>query len=165
MTSLKQFRSTIVDGLKAVILKTGVNIKRKKESIWFSIEIGQIHQPVDVFCQVVRNTYKYGSWGLIGDGVIDLAFMLLDVNAGLPGAKVDEKLKSLWNIGEKILKEVVSQKLDASEEIIKQLGKRIMFSKAAYKYTDTLKSIIIEAKGELMYKTGVFVSTSFYLNS
>lgn len=30
-----------------------------------------------------------------------------------------------------------------------------MFSKAATKYTDTLKTVINEAKGELMYKTSV----------
>lgn len=159
LTSLKQHRAGLVDGLKGnkvlqklretncatenenlpfliisgVIQKTVLSIKKKKESIWFCEEIGEIHHPLKLLSKVIENTCQYGSWALIGDGVVDLAFALLDVNAGLATGRVDEKLKTGWLIGENILKEVVKHKLDVAESIIKQLSKRIMFSKAAPK--------------------------------
>ena len=116
-----------------MIQKTVLSIKKKKESIWFCEEIGEIHHPLKLLSKVIENTCQYGSWALIGDGVVDLAFALLDVNAGLATGRVDEKLKTGWLIGENILKEVVKHKLDVAESIIKQLSKRIMFSKAAPK--------------------------------
>ena len=133
LTSLKQYRAALVEGLKGVISKMVLSIKKKKDSGWFSSEIGEIHHPSDLLSQVIQNTCTYGSWALIGDGVVDLAFMLLDMSAGLATVKVDQKLKTLWNIGENLLKTVVKVKLDVAEIIIKQLSKRIMLYKAASK--------------------------------
>lgn len=81
-----------------------------------------------------------------------MAFVLLDIKAGL-GGKPDAKLRQCWQLAENILKQVVKTKLGVAEIVIKHLNKRIMFSKAASKYTDTLKCVIQQAQGELMNKT------------
>jgi hypothetical protein len=78
---------------------------------------------------VIGNTCLYGSWELIADGVVDLALMLLDISVGI--GKPDAKLKLMWKLGEDLLQIVVKTKLSIASVIIKQLGKRIMFSKVS----------------------------------
>ena len=61
----------------------------------------------------------------------------------------------MWNLAQDILKTVVKMKTGVAEVIIKQLSKRIMYSKAAPRYTDSLKYVITQAQGELLNKTSV----------
>ena len=53
------------------------------------------------------------------------------------GGKPDAKLRKMWDLAQIILKTVVKLKTGVAEVIIKQLSKRIMYSKAAPRYTDT----------------------------
>ena len=53
------------------------------------------------------------------------------------GGKPDAKLRKMWDLAQIILKTVVKMKTGVAEVIIKQLSKRIMYSKAAPRYTDT----------------------------
>lgn len=108
----------------------------------------------ELLFETVKSTCQYGSWELIADGIVDLSFMLLDINPGL-GGKPDPRLRQSWNLAHEILNLVVKTKLGVAEIIIKQLSKRIMFSKGGSKYTDCLKSVIVQAQGELMNKTSV----------
>ena len=61
----------------------------------------------------------------------------------------------MWNLAQDILKTVVKMKTGVAEVIIKQLSKRIMYSKAAPRYTDSLKYVITQAQGELLNKTSI----------
>ncbi len=152
-TSLKHFRPTLVDGLKSVLNRVVQNELRQKANAWFAEEIGKIPNCKDLLYGIVSSTCKYGSWELIGDGIVDLALALLDINAGLAG-KPEYRLRYLWSMSQIILQWVVKNKMGVAEPIIKQLGKRILHSKAACKYTDALGGVISEASGELMNKTG-----------
>ena len=53
------------------------------------------------------------------------------------GGKPDAKLRKMWDLAQIILKTVVKLKTGVAEVIIKQLSKRIMYSKAAPRYNDT----------------------------
>lgn len=106
LTSLRQHRQVIIESIKGVIGKVIVSNLKKRDNAWYSEEISQagIAEPFDLMAMIINDTCTYGSWGLIGDGVVGLAFMMLDVNVGLATVKVDTKLKSIWKLGEGLLK-------------------------------------------------------------
>ena len=128
--------------------------QRKKSNAWFSDEIRVMPDCQNLLTEVIKNTCSFGSWELIGDGIVDLALIILDIKAGL-GGKPDAKLREMWTLAQNILKTVVKSKTGVAEVILKQLSKRIMYSKAAPRYTDTVKNVISQAQGELLYKTGL----------
>ena len=68
--------------LLGVINKVISSHLRKKNNAWFSDEIREFPDCQDLLTEIIKNTCSYGSWELIGDGIVDLALIILDINAG-----------------------------------------------------------------------------------
>ena len=68
--------------LLGVINKVISSHLRKKNNAWFSDEIREFPDCQELLTDIIKNTCSYGSWELIGDGIVDLALIILDINAG-----------------------------------------------------------------------------------
>ena len=68
--------------LLGVINKVISSHLRKKNNAWFSDEIREFPDCQELLTEIIKNTCSYGSWELIGDGIVDLALIILDINAG-----------------------------------------------------------------------------------
>ena len=152
---LKQHQTNIVESLKSVVSKLIISNLKAQDNAWFEEELSSVGKanPKAILMQVIHQVCRYGSWGHIGPGLVDLALVLLDIQPGL--GKPDTKLKTCWKLAQDIIKEIVINQVSEAETLIKHLSRRIMFSKANARYTDTLRLVIMEARGKLMYKTGV----------
>ncbi len=159
LTSLSEYRSNIIEEMKKVISKTIASSVRARQNIWFAMELkrqeqGHSNSSSSIFDRhfkkFVGDTTNHGSWELIGDGLLDLGLALLDANPGL--GKADAKIRSMWQLGQDLLREISRQRMSAVPLIIKKLTNRIMFSKAAPKFTDALKDVVDEGKAELLQK-------------
>ena len=156
LSVLKQHQSSIIESMKSVISKLIISNMKSQENAWFNEELRLNSMNTDarsVLMEVIHQVCNYGSWGHIGLGLVDLALVLLDLQPGL--GKPDARLKTCWRLAQDIIKQIVINQVSEAEMLIKHLSRRIMFSKANPRYTDTLKLVIMESRGKLMYKTGV----------
>ena len=153
LSVLKHHQNSIIEGLKNVVTKLIICNQKSMENAWFQEEVPGITDGKSVLLQLIQNVCQHGSWGLTGQAIVDLALALLDTNVGL--GKPDYKTKTCWKLAQDIIRQVVVNQVSVAESIIKHLSRRIMFSKASVKYTDTLRIVITEARGKLMYKTSV----------
>lgn len=137
MTCVKQHRPGVVDALKVVATKC-VHLQHKRsDNLWFRKQTAQLPDIAKLLeVEVIEKTTRYSSWELIGEGVVDLALALLDASSGL--AKPDSRLRQLWALGTSVLTAAAKNHSSTVPVIIKHLTKRIMFSRAATKYTDAL---------------------------
>ena len=104
LSMLKQHQAPIIEGLKNVITKLIICNQRSNENAWFQEEVPGITDGKSVLLQLIQNVCQHGSWGLTGQGVVDLALALLDTNAGL--GKPDYKTKTCWKLAQDILRQV-----------------------------------------------------------
>ena len=83
LTSLKQYRQPLVEGLKGAIGRIMICAQKKHANAWFAEEIQDLPDCKALIQDVIKTTCTYGSWELIGDGIVDLALLLLDIKAGM----------------------------------------------------------------------------------
>ena len=76
---------------KGVINRVIFSHQRKYNNAWFADEIRDFPDCQILLSEIIKNTCSFGSWELIGDGIVDLALIILDINAGLGG-------KFFWGI-------------------------------------------------------------------
>ena len=100
-------RLPVVDGLKAAVSKSVAFAQGQQKAGWmrkvlstppYSSQLSADDAVSSVFCRMVEDAASYLGWDLVGGGLIDLAFTLLDGKPQL-GGRPDQRLKAMWKIG------------------------------------------------------------------
>ena len=90
---------------------------------------------------LISQSVRFGGWDLIGGGVIDLAFLLLDTQP--PLGKVTPRLTALHHLGAAILAAAVQKQAATTARIVlPQLTNRIVVHGTAAQYTAALAMIV-----------------------
>ena len=59
---------------------------------------------LDLFCLVISQSVRFGGWDLIGQGLVNLSFILLDVQP--PLGKMNTKTRNIHSLASNILAKV-----------------------------------------------------------
>lgn len=83
LSSSKPHRQTIIDCLKATILRAFIISSRRQKEAWFRNAMDRVPDPFKLLRRLIRQAIQFGGWDVISGGVLDLAICLLDVSPGL----------------------------------------------------------------------------------
>ncbi len=132
--------------MKGVVSKcVGISQRRQRDG-WFRgvTEPNSCLDASKALCSMVQRANLHQGWDLVGGGVTDLAFTLLDVRPSL-GGKPDARIKELWSVGRQVLIATFKSCSASIKTVLPMLAKRIKSSQAAPQFTDCLKSVVRQA--------------------
>ena len=86
-----------------------------------------------LFSLVISQSVRFGGWDLIGGGLVDLAFLLLDAQP--PLGKMNPRIAALHHLGASILTSAVEKQAATTARIVlPQLTNRIVVHCSAHQY-------------------------------
>jgi len=148
LTSVRQWSDSVLDSIKLAISK-GFSLEEGREkSVWFRTITPKLPDLTVLFSQVISESVKYGGWDLIGQGLVDIALLLLDTRP--PLGKMNTKTRSIHSLGATILCRVVVNHSISAKAIIEKLTQRVIVNPQPKQYVDALRLLFKDATTFLM---------------
>jgi len=148
LTSVNQQSASIIESLKAIISKAFSICESRDSCAWFRENTPQIPNITDLFCLVISQSVRFGGWDLIGEGLVNLSFILLDVQP--PLGKMNTKTRNIHSLASNILAKVIKKHPSSAQIIIPKLQDRIIVNGLSIQYTTALRIIVKQATTYLM---------------
>jgi len=147
LTSVKTWKEQLLDSLRMAVIRSIMLEEKRNKNAWLRTNLPRSPDTGDLLSQVIGQSCKAGGWDLIGQGLVDLGFALLDHGSVL---KVDSKLKAVHNLGARLLLKVVKKQSHSASSVMEPLTSRILVSKKAPQYTEALMIIVKDTATILM---------------
>lgn len=152
MASVKKFRQSVGDAIRAIFVKQ-IDIKlRCRHDAWFEHRSHYV-AVATLTKHLIRQSTKFGGWDHIAQGVLDLAMALLATSSNAV-ARDSQRLRQAWTVGTTIILSVVKSSPSSVEVLVKLLNERILASgkvaATTIQYTNCLSRIISQRRSVLM---------------
>ena len=155
-SSVKRHKSAIIESVKSAVVKSVVQKRLRAQNAWFRDVTDGGFDIFDLILKLMKQTIQFGGWDLFGQGCMDLAICLLETSRVGLATTIDDKTRAIWDLGTKILVEVVKRSSNSVTSVIKLVTNRITYSHCSIQYTECLRLVIKSGFDMLRSESSVF---------
>ncbi|XP_050507093.1 Fanconi anemia group I protein homolog [Diabrotica virgifera virgifera] len=133
ISTISLYEETVFEIVRPAIVKSLNEQQRKIRSAWFRDIISVASKPEDVLLQVVQ--FSLQDRDLVLSGLVNFAFVLLEVGSALGRDVIAEKQ---WSLGNTILLKIIKRKRLIALTILQKLGDHIVTRQSVTQYIECL---------------------------
>ncbi|CAH1104215.1 unnamed protein product [Psylliodes chrysocephalus] len=133
LSTIPHYDETVFDIIRPCIVRTYNEELKKAHSSWFREMVPTAKKPEEIISQVIH--FSLPDRDLVLSGLVNFAFVLLGVGAGLGRDIIAEKQ---WTLGNTILLKIIKRKRQIALTILNTLSNHIVARQAVSQYIECL---------------------------
>ncbi|XP_072384850.1 Fanconi anemia group I protein homolog [Diabrotica undecimpunctata] len=133
ISTIPHYEETVFEIIRPSIVKSYNEQQRKTKSAWYREIVSAASKPEDVLLQVVQ--FSLQDRDLVLSGLVNFAFVLLEVGSALGRDVIAEKQ---WSLGNTILLKIIKRKRLIALTILQTLGNHIVTRQSVSQYIECL---------------------------
>ncbi|XP_056642069.1 Fanconi anemia group I protein isoform X1 [Diorhabda sublineata] len=131
ISTIPHYEETVFEIIRPCIVRSYNEDQRATHSAWFREMVQSKNKPEEVLMQVIHSSLQ--DRDLVISGLVNFAFVLLEVGSALGRDVIAEKQ---WNLGNMILLKIIKRKSSIASNIIKTLGNHIVSRQSVSQYIE-----------------------------
>ncbi|KAL3277410.1 hypothetical protein HHI36_012759 [Cryptolaemus montrouzieri] len=136
ISTVQYYEEKVFEVLKPCISRCYNELHKKETSLWFRDMIPIFTNIESIFTQVLNASMKDRDTVL--QGMVNFAFVLLNIKSGLPLIFIDPIAEKEWNLGILILLKIVRHKRNKGGVIVKELINNVLTDQNVTQYIECL---------------------------